>query len=161
MIPFQSQLIAGAVALAVGFGAGFKVQSWRWDASLAAQERERAALAVKSTTDLMNAAKAQEYIATTYEQEKARAKLKTDAVISGLRNRSVVLRDPAPIVPACPSAPAATGVSDGTALAKLPDPAAGTISVESSEFLIGLVTDADSIVAQLTACQAIVRADRK
>jgi hypothetical protein len=49
-----------------------------------------------------------------------------------------------------PAAPASGG--DGGATAELSEPAA--------EWLVGLASEADAVARQLTACQAVIRADR-
>lgn len=96
-------------------------------------------------------------VATTYEKEKANALAKKDSVIADLRSGALRLRDPYSLAFKASggptgAAPASSGQRDGGA--------GGELSVSTSEFLIGLASDADEVVKQLQACQAVVRSDR-
>jgi hypothetical protein len=51
------------------------------------------------------------------------------------------------------STPAGPGIGDGAARVRLSD--------EAADFLVGEAARADAVVEQLTACQAVVRADRE
>lgn len=89
------------------------------------------------------------------------AQVAKDRAVAELRRGDIRLRVPV-AVGACPGpaagAGAATagpgpGASDGQARAEL--------SFSAAEFLVGLASEADEVVHQLSACQAIVAADRR
>jgi len=76
---------------------------------------------------------------------------------AALDARTLVLRDPSsPRVQSCgggaASAAPGAGGRDG--------PAGGELSLPASRFLLALANEADGVVNQLTACQAVVEADR-
>lgn len=58
------------------------------------------------------------------------------------------------------AASAAPGGRDGPPAGELPGEAAATLSGADAAFLIDLAGEADEVVRQLGACQAVVRADR-
>ena len=149
MIPFSPQLLIFAIVAATSFGAGWKVQSWRWDASLKAEAEKRVAAVNQARAREHEMAAVQETIATTLERSKADALRKKDAVIADLR--SGALRLPInPSVPGPGETPAAAGKCDGGTTTELPRAVA--------EFLLSEATRADGVVAQLQACQSILRA---
>lgn len=82
------------------------------------------------------------------EREKAAA---VDRVRAGQR-LYIGAKCPAPGGSAAPEAPTGAGARDGETRAELSESAA--------EWLIGLASEADAVVRQLTACQAVVEADR-
>lgn len=114
---------------------------------------------------LQNAARATEQakaaeltaLAATYEQEKQNAKRKTDTVITDLRSGAVKLRDPGAysLLSDCSACAGTTPAS------RLGNGETGTeLSATTSEFLVTLTGEADEVVQQLTACQAVIEADR-
>lgn len=95
-------------------------------------------------------------ISATYQEQLTNATDQHTTDLAALRAGTLRLRDRAARQsPACdrvPETTAAAGGRDG-------DP--GTeLSGAAAEFLLGLTNRANRIVEQLTACQAIVRADR-
>ncbi|BCB28409.1 hypothetical protein SKTS_32950 [Sulfurimicrobium lacus] len=93
-----------------------------------------------------------------YQEDLKHEKAAKDRVIADLRRGDLRLRIPVTCpVPAAGDRTAALGTGpagrDGETRAEL--------SVEASEFLVGLASEADEVVHQLTACQAVVNADRK
>lgn len=97
-------------------------------------------------------------VAERYEKEKSDVAASKDRVISDLRSGALRLRFPtATTGDAGRSQAAATaagaGECDGRAAGELPQPVA--------EFLVSLASEADSVVVQLMACQAVVRQDRQ
>ena len=152
MIPFAPQLLAATVCLAVGFGAGWKLQSLRWEASLKAEADKRVEAVNQAREREHELGKLHETIATTLERSKTDALRKKDAVIADLRAGTLRLRLPSD-VPGT-STPAATSCrGDGASGSELPRSAA--------EFLVSEATRANEVAEQLQACQAILRADRK
>lgn len=96
--------------------------------------------------------------AAKYEKEKTNVIAQKDAAIASLRSGTLRLRDPySPGIKTCGdpigAIATATGGRDGGAPTQL--------SGETSEFLISLASEADEVVKQLQACQAIVLSDRK
>lgn len=100
-------------------------------------------------------------IAAQHQQDLKDVRTEKDRVIADLRTRNLRLRVPvvAPTSAACsggsssPEAGSGTGQRNGATTAELSGPAA--------EFLVGLVSEADDVARQLSACQAVVTADRQ
>lgn len=93
-----------------------------------------------------------------YQEDLRRVELKKDRVIADLRAGTQRLRIPIAASPAAcggisPEAFAAASRRDGEARAEL--------SGSAAEFLVGLASEADEVVHQLTACQQILLEDRK
>lgn len=98
-------------------------------------------------------------IAVKYQQDNDNAKKRVADLNARLQSGDLRLRDPGARCPAAsgngglpPAGPGAPG-SDGGA--------APEFSRTSAEFLFKFAADADDTAARLSACQAIVRADRK
>lgn len=109
---------------------------------LIAQERAHAAALTEVSADYQRKL-----------QENVNAK---DRVIAGLRDGSRKLF----VSARCPNAggvvsgaPAGAGGRDGDARAEL--------SGSAAEFLVAIASEADAVVRQLSACQAVIAADRK
>ncbi len=97
-------------------------------------------------------------IAGVYEKEMRNVKADKDAVLAKLRAGTVVLRDP--YATGQRSAGGEAGqVAAGAS--QCDGGAPGGLSVQTGEFLVGLASEADDIVKQLAACQAVVIDDRK
>ena len=100
-------------------------------------------------------------IAAKHQQDLKDVRNEKDRVIADLRTRNLRLRVPvvATTSAACsgvsssPEAGSGTGQRDGETTAELSGPAA--------EFLVGLASEADDVARQLSACQAVVIADRQ
>lgn len=148
----QAQAIGAVVIAATAFGAGWKVQGWRWDASLRQEAENRVAATNAARAREHELANAAATIAQTLEKDKADALRKKDRIIADLRAGAIGLRLPMP-VPDSGSPPAAAGKCDGRAAGELPR--------EVAEFLLGEAARADEVTKQLAACQAVLRADRK
>lgn len=131
------------------------------------RENQELAAANKRIVDLTETVRAKESmhavelanISAQYQKELQDEKSKADRVIADVRAGARKLRIPvASTYQACGSgeagkAPAAPFRRDGEARAEL--------SASASSFLIGLANEADQVVRQLTACQAIIMQDRK
>jgi hypothetical protein len=149
VIPSAPQLAAAAIIAAMAFGAGWKVQSWRWDASLKAEADKRVAVVNQARAREHEMAAVQETIATTLERSKQDAMRKKDAVIADLRAGTLRL----PINPSVP------GPGDTAAAACVRDAAATRAFLGPFlEAVAGLHAEADVVADQLAACQAILRA---
>ncbi|MDH0048595.1 lysis system i-spanin subunit Rz [Comamonas terrigena] len=100
-------------------------------------------------------------IAAQHQKDLKDARTEKDRVIADLRARNLRLRIPVVTTAsaACRGGGAgseagpSTGQRDGEATAELSDAAA--------EFLVGLASEADDVARQLSACQAVVIADRQ
>lgn len=94
-------------------------------------------------------------VAEQYEKEKQREIEKRDRRIADLRSDNLRLRDPG-------SKNTADGKADGvtTGTSQCDGHTGSQLSVEASEFLLRLTGEADEVVVQLTACQAVVQSDR-
>nr|WP_314710603.1 lysis system i-spanin subunit Rz [uncultured Comamonas sp.] len=100
-------------------------------------------------------------IAVQHQQDLKHVRTEKDRVIADLRARNLRLRIPTFSASnatcsgsgAVSEAGAGTGQRDGEESAEL--------SGAAAEFLVGLTSEADDVVWQLSACQAVVLADRK
>lgn len=100
-------------------------------------------------------------IATQHQKDLKDARTEKDRVIADLRARNLRLRVPvvATASAACsggsagPEAGPGAGQRDGETTAELSEAAA--------EFFVGLASEADDVARQLSACQAVVIADRQ
>tara|TARA_R110000868_G_C10434997_1_gene724751 strand:- start:37 stop:495 length:459 start_codon:yes stop_codon:yes gene_type:complete len=152
MIPFAPQLAVAAACLAVGFGTGWKVQGWRWDASLKEQAESRVEAVNQARNREHEMATVQATIAETLERSKVDALRKKDAVIADLRAGTIRL----PLNPGLPrpgESAASTCERDAAATRQFLGP--------FLEATATLHAEADLVAEQLAACQAIVKADRK
>ncbi|HTH39720.1 MAG TPA: lysis system i-spanin subunit Rz [Rhodocyclaceae bacterium] len=93
-----------------------------------------------------------------YQKDLKHEKAAKDRVIADLRRGDLRLQIPV----TCPDAAggSATGAT-GTSTGGRDGETRAELSVEASEFLVGLASEADEVVRQLTACQVVVNADRK
>ena len=152
MIPFAPQLAVAAACLAVGFGTGWKVQGWRWDASLKEQAESRVEAVNQARNREHEMATVQATIAETLERSKVDALRKKDAVIADLRAGTIRL----PLNPGLPR--------PGESAASTCERTLGTTTQflrEVVETAVSEASRADAIVLQLQACQAVLLADRK
>ncbi len=158
-------LLAVALAYAYGqhqFGLGEQAERAAWlkreNAELTAANANIKALEEKYRQQEHDAADAIAVISFKYQEDLKHVKSEKDRVIAGLRGGAFRLRVPvAATSAACgdsaPEAASAPGGRDGGARAEL--------SVTASEFLVGLASDADEVVRQLTRCQEVIIEDRK
>jgi len=98
-------------------------------------------------------------ISNTYQEKLTNEKQRHDNVIVSLRAGNLSLRDK--YTEPGNAAPSATLSSEtGTGTGGRNEAEGAKLSQPLAEFLIGLANEADEVVQQLTACQAIVNADR-
>lgn len=93
-------------------------------------------------------------ISTTYQEDLSHVIATQKSLVAGIRSNAIRLSVPSRIS-ACSTAGASTtspSGRDATARCQLSD--------EAAEFLTGLASEADSISHQLSACQAVLTADR-
>lgn len=98
-------------------------------------------------------------IVDTYEKDKQNAKAQNDIIIANLNSGVIKLRDKyaASSQSSCPSTTGATSADTSSNSEKT-----GTeLSEKAADFLLGLVTEADEVVYQLQACQALLVVDRQ
>jgi len=97
-------------------------------------------------------------VSTRHQREVKNVRDQAKRDVAAVRAGSLVLRDPG----APSGSPAGSGIRTTDAAACRRDGQAGTdLSREASEFLLDLASEADEVVAQLTACQAVVEEDRR
>lgn len=95
-------------------------------------------------------------ISAKFEKDKANAAAQKERDIAAARAGALSLRIPSPCKDPGGSdggaAPASPGERDGAKTTELPRAV--------TEFLLGFADDADEVVDQLTACQAVISSDR-
>lgn len=143
------------------FVLGEKAERAAWlareNAQLTKANAKIKALEEKYRQQEQDAADAIAVISTNYQKDLSNVKAEKDRVIAGLRGGTFRLRIPVA---------ARFGAGRGTA-AEVAAPACGRdgearteLPIEASEFLVGLTSEADEVVKQLGACQAVINADR-
>ena len=173
----MAALIAVACVATVGwvddygqrqFKAGRGVERSAWQAAEAKSLRQAntriATLHEQARERERRHARAMADISARYEEELKHEQTRFNSVVADLRGH--VLRLYVPVTGAtgshatsdgggCAGGPASKGPTgcDGPARAEL--------SVEAAEFLVGLATEADEVVHQLAACQAVINADHQ
>ncbi|MFK3845297.1 hypothetical protein [Stenotrophomonas sp. NPDC078853] len=153
MITTRILLIALPVGMALGFAAGW---AWRGDRAEGAEARQEVAV-VKQDLTTEQAARATEHkqadtlaaIGAKHEEDRAAAPAVADAVVAGLRDGTLRLRND---LAACH-----TDLLSQTAAGTLERDAATQRREEFAGRVVRIGRDADD---QLRACQAVVRADR-
>lgn len=152
------------------FGLGEKAERAAWlareNTGLASANAKIKTLEEKYLQQEHDAADAIAVISHHYQKDLHDVKAEKDHVIAGLRAGAFRLYIPvrvpdqklfgAAAVPACGGAASEVAASacgrDAATLAEL--------SVEASEFLVGLASEADEVAKQLGRCQDIIEADR-
>jgi len=104
-----------------------------------------------------DAADALAVISSKYQEDLKHVKTEKDRVIAGLRDGTFRLR-----IPVATRLGAYGGAASEVAFTACGrDGEARTeLSVEASEFLVGLASESDEVVKQLGRCQDIIKADR-
>jgi hypothetical protein len=144
------------------FGLGEKAERTAWLA------RENTALTkanarIKELEDQARAKErehAQDMAAASakYQEDLKHEKAAKDRAVADLRSGALRLRIPV----ACPDGAGGSGIATpGPGTVGRDGETRAELSVQASEFLVGLASEADEVVHQLTACQAVVIADRK
>jgi len=96
-------------------------------------------------------------VSAQYQEDLRDEKATRDRVVADLRSGAQRLR----IELARRETAGGSGTAEGSASAGRCDGEThAELSVAASEFLVGLASEADEVVRQLTACQAVVTADR-
>ena len=139
---------------------GVKITAAKYEAQQIVSDRSAAdalARAAQSAKDIEHASQtAQEAASATYQKELTNVTKIKDRVIAQLRAGSIRLRDPG----AKYSLGANTLPSIGTTPGGCNGGAEAELSDSLAEFLTGEASRADGVVAQLQACQAVVKSDR-
>lgn len=177
LVPVQYQILAKIIALAclalAIVAAAISAYKWAYNNGVNAErvawqksEKENLQKAIKHIARLNAKIRDAEQahalelqtVSNNYQQGLKHEKQKLNDAIASYRAGTISLRDKhaASDTPACAGFAAeigtGTGRRDATEGSQLSQPLA--------EFLIGLASEADEVVQQLTACQAIVNADR-
>jgi len=96
-------------------------------------------------------------VSTDYQEQLLNEKTINARRVADIRNGTLKLRQPPSIKPNGDS-----GVTPpGAGTARCDGEAEGEFSIETSERLYGYAEEADEVVLQLTACQAVIDADRR
>lgn len=160
--------MGGLLAIVLCFGSGYvsgrmdgtKITTAKWQAIERQNEQEAAQklAAAQARADRIQASNQEAMVAAsqTYQEELQHVTQSKDRIIADLRAGAVRLRDPGtryeigihPVPEARPGA------------GRCDDEAGGELSEPTAEFLVGLAAEADAVVHQLAACQAVVEADR-
>lgn len=146
------------------FSQGEEAEKIRWMAreniQLRAANEEISQLNTQAREQERQHAEAVATISSQFQEQLQHVKSQKDSVIADLRAGAVRLRIPvtAPSTSAaCSGIPAEAFASaigrDGETRADL--------SVEAAEFLVGLASEADEVVQQLSSCQSLLQADRE
>jgi len=94
-------------------------------------------------------------IAGAYERKLRDEKHKTDDLVNGVLDGSLVLRDPGGVQAGCGAA-GETGAGPGGHI----DTAGTRLSAAAARFLLDLAGDCNAVALRLSACQAVVVSDR-
>jgi len=162
-------LLALAALLAAGalgtYRAGMNAERNAWLARDNAQLRSANA----RIAQLQAQARAQEQVhgtamaaaAAQFEKDLHDVRTQKDGVIADLRSGRLRLR--VPVVAAASAACGAGGASTeaGAGAAGGDGEARAELSAAAAEFLVSFASEADAVVRQLSACQAVVAADRE
>lgn len=145
------------------FGLGEKAKQAEW----LQKDNEELTLANNKIHDLEEARRKDELahvqrfadIDKQHQEELDHVKADKDEAIAALRAGTLRLRDPT----GATASKGGGGVTiETTSSTGSSDEKAGCeLSVETSEFLIGITSEADEVVDQLNACQAVVESDRQ
>ena len=167
----MSPYIILAAIISIGLAGGFGYAKGHRDGATSekaawyARQITQGALYSAKLLEAENAARAAEdakadavrALDTAYQKRLTDAQILHDADVAAARAGAIVLHDPG--APACPAGDRSAGpvaapasVSDG--------PARPGLSAAANEFLLSLADEADQLVNQLTACQAVITADR-
>lgn len=153
MITTRILLIALPLGIALGFAAGW---AWRGDRAEGAEARQEAATG-KQSLQVEQAARATEHkqadtlaaIGAKHEEDRAAAPAVADAVVAGLRDGTLRLRND---LAACHTQRLSEAASSAGQRDAAPD-----LGVTLAGPAVRIGRDADD---QLRACQAVVKADR-
>ena len=103
-------------------------------------------------------------ISANYQQELQDASKQHAVDVAAIRAGTLRLRDPGSHPHACESGVSQTsspaGGRDDQANSGLPGPDAGVLSDSAAGFIVGEADRADRLAKQLSACQAVINADR-
>lgn len=157
-VPWPAYALAGLVAIGWGYGhwrynAGqanvqAKFDSYRSDQKALADHQVAAARAKEAAQAADFAQVASQLAKERFDAHVTASRLSADLAAGRLRLRNDRVR-----CPAMSQTPAGAGGDHG--------PGEGELSPTTSEFLVGLANDADNAAEQLTACQSILKSERR
>lgn len=99
--------------------------------------------------------------AASYQEDLKHEQATKDRVIADLRRGDRRLRVPVVAAVCAPAAGGSGAAAAGAGAAGRDGETRAELSFQAAEFLVGLTNEADAVAIQLTACQAVVTADRK
>ena len=161
-------IFAAIIGLAMYWGANRLIETGKTRQRLEQAQTENAAMAaandriVKLQSEVRQKeavyAAAVNAIQTKFVKDLQHEKARHDSTVAALRSGALRLRIPV----ACPDGAGGSGTAaPGPGTVGRDGETRAELSVQASEFLVGLASEADEVVHQLTACQAVVIADRK
>lgn len=164
----QTYLIIGVAALLAIIGSffygnhtGAKTEAAKWlkreNVELVAANAKIIEITVRNRAIEQKAAQDMTAVAVKLQKENLNGLAKKDRVIADLRSGALKLR-------ICPASEAAAGVAGPAVASSGQRDNAGQgayLSRPRVETLIGIANEADDLVRTLTACQAVIQADRK
>lgn len=161
--------VVGGSGYLYGRTDGAKLERVEWQAkendALKKATARLAELTAEATKKEREHADALAAVSGHYQGELKNERAKKDRVIAGLRAGTVRLFDPngkcSGIGIALPETGPGPSGRDAAGGGNLPGSSVAILSSNASEFLIGEASRADEVAKQLTACQGIVRADRR
>jgi hypothetical protein len=158
VIPFQSHIIVGAIALAVGFASGWQVNGWRLGNAIEKQKAEAAQALAMETAKARKIEKDNDRIRIEAEVKHAKARDQIERTLADNRRLARQLgglRDPGRKGSDCPlpgSAEATSNGDAGTSEGRLSGESAGLLSPEASDFILELAADADRAAQYARTC---------
>lgn len=133
------------------------------------RDSEKLAKATARVKELEDQVRAQERqhavqlagISAQYQEDLANVEKAKRDFVAGVHSGRIRLLDPgAAAGPRCPGGSGGAPGETAAAAGGRDGPAPGELSREAAEFLLGLASEADALVKQLTACQRVVVQDR-
>lgn len=104
---------------------------------------------------------AMDAIAVQHQKDLKDARTEQDRVIADLRARNLRLRVPVVTTASAACRGGGAGIEAGPGTGQRDGEATAELSDAAAEFLVGLASEADDVARQLSACQAVVIADRQ
>lgn len=143
------------------FGLGEKAERSTWlareNAQLTKANAKIKQLEEKYRQQEQDAADALAVISSKYQEDLKHVKTEKDRVIAGLRDGTFRLRIP---VAARLSAYGGSAAEVAASTCGRDGETRAELSVEASEFLVGLASESDEVTKQLGRCQDVINADR-
>lgn len=136
-----------------GYATGYAASESRYSVLMARQQADFAAALRQARATEHRQSAAFSATLAQLKQEQAHAQAESDRTVADLRAGRLRVRDHFTCPARVPETPTGAPGSDGAG--------EGGLSDADAEFLVRLAADADATAQRLTACQALLAADRK